>query len=455
MTEPSIHRKRMLRIAKSLSRQNVDEILYLSEDCIKTTSRVPSGVDLMRGLERNGMLGPGNYTFLLSCLREIGRIDLEQQLKKSLSTSHALPLVPASFCGPNQLFLVKLSGLGHKRGNFVSSMCCITDLKTNSQAWAPYINRKYTCLFSALTTSQDLPESFEIVKVLVTTLDNLSKSLVTWEKAVADFALTKDYSTLLTDVHQVGVLAKVFIAALDSIGWRKKWRTSEIEEIYELSPLYHASLHTSSTLRELANELFGECQLREATDKPAKNLHSIQFYAVQQFIIILHWLVTLIEFAAYCKVDLQSYKDFFKSMIEYHKPGITANQTFLHWLLNGTKLSEKIESEGLVKLESGNSSSPDDVVSLENALLPIVLPLTLFSLLYSEDFTPQDWLLVRKRMENYFVPLRKKMVVAYTGLCLSTAHNFGKEINHSLQHSIDLLDVGHDVRELVVEIFHC
>lgn len=454
MTEPSNHRKLMLRIAKSLSRQNVDEILYLSEDCIKTTSRVPSGVDLMRGLERNGMLGPGNYTFLLSCLREIGRIDLEQQLKKSLSTSHALPSVPASFCGPNQLFLVKLSGLEHKRGNFVSSMCCITDLKTNSQAWAPYINRKYTCLFSALTTSQDLPESFEIVKVLVTTLDNLSKSLVTREKAVADFALTKDYSTLLTDVHQVGVLAKVYIAALDSIGWRKKWRTSEIEEIYELSPLYHASLHTSSTLRELANELFGECQLREATDKPVKNLHSIQFYAVQQF-IILHWLVTLIEFAAYCKVDLQSYKDFFKSMIEYHKPGITANQTFLHWLLNGTKLLEKIESEGLVKLESGNSSSPDDVVSLENALLPIVLPLTLFSLLYSEDFTPQDWLLVQKRMENYFVPLRKKMVVAYTGLCLSTAHNFGKEINHSLQQSIDLLDVGHDVRELVVEVFHC
>ena len=193
MSEPSDHRKLMLRIAKLLSCEDVDGILYLSEDCTQTAGSVSFGVDLMRSLERDGKLGPGNYTYLLSCLREIGRIDLERSLKKTLGLGDddTLPFLPPSFSVPNQLLVVKISSLQHKRGLLLSSMCCITDLKSNhpmsSHRWAPIVERKYTCISSSLTAAQVLPDSSKITQVLVTTLDQLSKGLSLWTKAMGQF----------------------------------------------------------------------------------------------------------------------------------------------------------------------------------------------------------------------------------------------------------------------------
>ena len=450
MTEPSEHRQLMLKIARQLTKQDVDEIVYLSGDCIPTIGSVPSHMDLIRGLEQQGLLRQGHYAYLLSCLRAVGRIDLEATIMLSL-----IPSLRASFGVPQQLLSVKMDSIGRKRGQFVNSMCYVDNLRSKPREWAKYINRKYSSLFSALTTPQVVPERSEIAKVSVTTLDHLARSLVVWEKANVDFAQHHDYSKVLEDVHRVGAHAKKFITALDSISWRKEWRSHEIEEIYQVSPLYHASLRVSTTLREFASDLlFGECALQQASDKPVRNLHAIQFYAVREFIIILHWLMTLMEFAAHSDVDVESYKECFRSMIEHHKPRITANGTFLRQLLKDTTLLKKIESEGVVNLADDGCSARDSIVALERAVLPIVYPLTLLALMYSEDFTPKDWSLLQARMERHFVPHREKMVEDYTGLCLSTAHNFGKEFGRSLRQSIDSLDVAPDARKLVADVFH-
>ena len=85
-SKPSPHRCKILTVSRLLSKEDVDEILYLSEDFIPQSEvkQISSGLDFMRSLERHKRLAPGKYNYLLACLKEIGRIDLA----KSLLSSH-------------------------------------------------------------------------------------------------------------------------------------------------------------------------------------------------------------------------------------------------------------------------------------------------------------------------------------------------------------------------------
>ena len=77
-SKPSPHRCKILTVSRLLSKEDVDEILYLSEDFIAQSEvkQISSGLDLMRSLEHHKRLASGKYKYLLACLKEIGRIDL-------------------------------------------------------------------------------------------------------------------------------------------------------------------------------------------------------------------------------------------------------------------------------------------------------------------------------------------------------------------------------------------
>ena len=462
MSEPSDHRKLMLRIAKLLSREDVDDILYLSEDCTQTAGSVSSGVDLMRSLERDGKLGPGNYTYLRSCLREIGRIDLERSLKKTLGMGdddhYMLSFLPPSFSVINQLLAMKISSLQHKRGLLLSSMCCITDLKSNhpmsSLRWAPMIERKYTCISNSLTAAQVLPDSSKITNVLVTTLDQLSKGLSIWTKAMGQFLQHGELSKIAELISKAATHVKMFLSALDSIGWRNEWRSQEVTEQTKSHPLSCAFLLASSTVRELASELFGESKLQDTSKDLSVALTTVEsmIYVCLHVFIIMHWLTTLMEFAAYCSVDFQDYSDSLKTMIE---SGVATNWAFIRSVLCGTKLLEKIESEGLIAKDVNSSTIPNDILTLEQALIPVILPLTLMVLLYSKEFTPQDWLLIRARISIYFKSTKLKIEAVYTTLGRPAASTVHKELDHFIQRLVDLIgtEVGPDVREIAAKLF--
>ena len=459
-TEPSDHRKLMLRIAKLLSREDVDDILYLSEDCTQTAGSVSCSVDLMRSLERGGKLGPGNYTYLLSCLREIGRIDLERSLKKSLGMGddNTLPFLPPSFSATNQLLVIKISSLQHKRGLFISSMCYITDLKNNHQGynprWSPVVEQKYTCFSNSLTTAQVLPESSKIAKVLVTTLDQISKGLSIWMKAVGEFMQHRDHSKIAEHMCEAATHVKMFLSVLDSIGWRNEWRSQEVTKLRQKHLLSCASLLASSTIHELAFELLGESKLQEASKDLSAALTTVKsiIYVCVHNCIIMHWLTTLMEYAAYCSEDFQSYRDSLRSLI---KSGVTTNWTFLRSVLCGTKVLDEIESEGLVDQDASSCSMTPGTLLFDNALLPAILPLTLTVLLYSNEFTPQDWLLIRARVSNHFKGTMLKVGVAYSNIGGPVASTVHKKLADFIQRSVDLFgtEVGSVAKELAPVLF--
>ena len=458
MSEPSDHRKILLRLAKLLSREDVDDILYLSEDCTQTAGSVCSGVDLMRSLERDGKLGPGNYTYLLSCLREIGRIDLERSLKKSLGMGDddTLPFLPPSFSVTNQFLAAKISRMHHKRGLFISSMRCITDLKNNHQGynprWSPSFEQNHAYFFSSLTTAQVLPDSSKITQVLVTTLDRLSKCLP-WIKPLREFMQHQDHCKIANCISEVATHVKTFLSALDSIGWRNEWRSQKVTELNKIHPLNCASLLASSTVRELASELLGESKLQEASKDLSAALTTVEsmIYLCLHDFVVMHWLTTLMEFAAYCSVNLLSYRDSLRSIF---KAGVAIyNWAFLRWVLCGTKLLDKIESEGLVDQDTSSCMSPG-TLTLHEPMLPVVLPLTLMVLLHSEEFTPQDWLLIRARVSNHFKATKLKVGVIYSNYNGAASSMVQKELDNFIRRSVDIIgtEVGPVVRELALTL---
>ena len=217
-----------------------------------------------------------------------------------MGNDDTLPFLPPSFSTTNQLLVVKTNSLQHKRGLFISSMCCITDAKNNHQGYNPIwfstIERKHTCLFGSLTTAQVLPDSSKITMVLVTTLDQLSKNSPFLIKAVQEFLQYQDPCKIADLFSEVATHVKMFISALDSIGWRNEWRSQEVTELRKLHPLNRASLLALSTIHEIASELLGESKLQEALKDLNAVLTTMEsgIYVNRRDFIIMHWLTSLV-----------------------------------------------------------------------------------------------------------------------------------------------------------------
>ena len=107
-SKPSPHRWKILSVSRLLSKEDVDELLYLSEDFIPQSEvgQISSGLDLMRSLERHNRVAPGKYNYLLACLKEIGRIDLANSLTEFIYS--CLESMPASFRASSQMYAAKL-----------------------------------------------------------------------------------------------------------------------------------------------------------------------------------------------------------------------------------------------------------------------------------------------------------------------------------------------------------
>ena len=123
----------------------MNEILYLSEDFIPQSEvgQISSGLDLMRSLERHKRLGPGKYSYLLACLKEIGRIDLIKSLTEFIY-SCLLESMPASFRAPSQMYAAKLHVLMNKQSRYVEGMRNLQAAAGNLHFWEEWMSSTYT-----------------------------------------------------------------------------------------------------------------------------------------------------------------------------------------------------------------------------------------------------------------------------------------------------------------------
>ena len=186
-SKPSPHRCKILTVSRLLSKEDVDEILYLSEDFIPQSEvkRISSGLDLMRSQEHHKTLAPGKYSYLLACLKEIGRIDLARTLTEFIY-SCLLESIPSSFRAPSQMYTAKLGILMNKQSRYVEGMRNLQAAAGNLHFWEKWISSTFHHLLKCTSNSTpilpvNIPELLQLI------LEGVVNVTVPWTGAVLAF----------------------------------------------------------------------------------------------------------------------------------------------------------------------------------------------------------------------------------------------------------------------------
>ena len=108
----SSFRKVVLDISRELNEEEVEKIFWLLKDFFhqdipRTEDHELRGVELLNAMEDSHLLGPGNYSFLIDCLQQIGHLDLVSVIEPP-----TLPYLPPS-----------LSILAHLRHKRMDALC--------------------------------------------------------------------------------------------------------------------------------------------------------------------------------------------------------------------------------------------------------------------------------------------------------------------------------------------
>ena len=159
-SKPSPHRCKILTVSQLLSKEDVDEILYLSEDFIPQSEvkQISTGLDLMRSLEHHKRLALGKYSYLLACIKEIGRIDLARTLTEFIY-SCLLESMPSSFRAPSQMYAAKLQILMNKQNRYVEGMRKLRAAAGN-HLWKEWMSSTlFQLLRCTLNSISTLPEN--------------------------------------------------------------------------------------------------------------------------------------------------------------------------------------------------------------------------------------------------------------------------------------------------------
>ena len=276
MAEPSAHRRCLLQVSRSLERQDIDEMLYLSEDFVPQTEvgLINSGIDLMRCLEKYGWLGPGDYHYLACCLREIGRIDLVQKLE--LCSSGDQPLSVHSHC-----FQWNKKAIEAKRKKLLQTKGELRELSQNRTFWDTWMGDTLQKLSTQLGKSVPGPQP--LVKAHSSCSTN--KALKAVGKLIS--GVLQNHGPLITNVEQqfyssprentglldLETLKEDLSAALSFSPVHSTVPTTQVEllarlkEQHPLSQVADKVLSCySDLLKELCGEVEAEKQLKDFED---------------------------------------------------------------------------------------------------------------------------------------------------------------------------------------------
>ena len=385
LSQPSIHRRLLLKVSKQLSKEDVKEIAFLSEDFLPPSevAGISSGVDLMRELERHGRLGPGNYHYLLSCLEDVGRLDLAELLL--LESPSQIPYVPQSFTATCQMQQTNMAILGHKLSIYTLHM---QQLKALSQD-QPFWERAWTEIFSTLCQSFDtgghcsfVPKSADVKQIFAATLEDaltalkyLTSGLVAL-KGIADIPVAKGFFTEVIKAFEK------LNSKLESINWKTQQCCK---------PLAHAHMASEacSYLGGFLSDLLGG-QTHSEAKSLSEGLGMIESMTniAQHGLAMLQWLFTATEVVLASTIDIQSCMSQVSGILAHltKMDILKVNRELFLRILGNTELAKDLHD---ISVPSQDYSLPMTI--LQNCPILVTLCLTTYVLDHSHLLMPGDW----------------------------------------------------------------
>ena len=410
-SKPSPHRCKTLSVSRLLSKEDVNEILYLSEDFIPQSEvgQISSGLDLMRSLERHNRVAPGKYSYLLACLKEIGRIDLVTTLTEFIY-SCLLESMPSTFRAPSQMYAAKLHILMSKQSRYVEGMKTLQAAANNVNFWEEWISSTFHRLLKCSSDSSPiLSEKVTIPELVHLILEGVVNVTVPWVGAVLAFLQGTSGTEVKRKLQDIQLHKVKLFDDLSGAGLSEEFLLTERSQHLDV-----AVSAASYALFDFLSELLGKAVDSERVGRLLKALSAIESITPENcaFETLPQLLLQLTKVAVSSSIQFQSCESLLKSLLHNLK-----NINTVLTVLQGTILEDKVSK---IKQELTNEEGNFLYCLPELDACPLVTTtlvclLALFSVL---EITPIHWEKIEMQLLQCLKSQQQKEMMALKCLLL-------------------------------------
>ena len=446
----SSFRKVVLDVSRELNEEEVEKICWLSKDFLTGSPRSEemSSVDLLHAMEDSNLLGPGNYSFLVDCLEQIGRLDLV-----SLIQPPKLPYLPPSCTIEAQMLQKRMETLSLKKTQHIFGMRSLVLVRDSV---SQLITQKGTGFFQRTCDSVSpklvTVHSSYIIENLPTTLINMSlltNSLLDAVEELNHKGHTQKFIDYISDCEKH---LDIIQSLMEGIGWDIRPRKREnMSTSRQYHPVRQTSYGAFSGLVELALELSSNW---EKVQEETRHLNSVLLHIES----ILHvagymwsvtsWLIALFQVAVYTPINLGRHEGLFRILADRNKRIIANNSDMIESVLNRTRVGSKLLDELRTKMinymslrDSCNSTS----TILQTAIIPIpVFAFIIILLSEHPSLAPEDFEEIVASLKQYmegkaelFYQMYRMVTTMVLDGIFSNVESFRQSRMQELSHNCD------------------
>ena len=446
-------------MSRLLSKEDVDEILYLSEDFIPQSEvgQISSGLDLMRSLERHNRVAPGKYNYLLACLKEIGRIDLANSLTEFIY-SCLLESMPSTFSAPSQMYAAKLHILVNKQSRYVEGMRNLQAAAGNLHFWEEWMSSTYHHVDKCVSKNVPiLPEKVDISELLHITLESLENVSLPWVGVAVAFlqgTSKNEFGRRLQDLH----LHKMrLFGDLSDAGLSEVFSWTERPQHLDL-----AVSTASRALFDFLSELLGKAADNGRVKRLLKSLSDIESITPERcgFETLAQLLLLLTKVAVSSSVQYHGCEPLIKSLLYQLRTVIHCNKSDVLMVLQGTKLEAKFSRMDLQILKSVGKENDFKIClpGLATCPLGITIAVCLLALLNVPELTSIEWQQVEIQLLQYFKSKQNEICTVrrlMPQVCEAMQYELDTFRDTSLTELVNVIPSENDhLQDLVTSVFN-
>ena len=335
---------------RGLTESEVEQIRWLSQDFFNATlqayycwSKEMTGVELLGAMEKSGLVGPGNYSFLVDCLEEVGRPDLVVLIMPPIT----LPYLPGSMDIPALLNHKRIEIIQLKKTQYKFGMqALVKATEMESQSTAQNAGGWYKRILGALSPKSLEKYSSYIIENLPATLINVSLHLNALLDGLQEYECNGDTVKFAEHISQCEEHLDILQELMEKIDWDHLPRKREnLATSRQYHPVRQASYGAFSGVSELLLEFSSSReQLQEESrhlNRVLTRLESLLRLAGYMW-SLTSWLIALLQVAVRSPICLRQYDFLFRMLINRNKRVIRSNSGMFEAVLGSTSVGRQL-----------------------------------------------------------------------------------------------------------------
>ena len=343
------YRRNTLEVFRELAQGEVEQIRWLSQDFFdakfKTSwSNEMTRVELLTALESSGLLGPGNYTFLIDCLEEIGRPDLLIHIMPP-----SLPHLPVLMDLPALLYHGHIQRVQLKKTQYEFGMQSLKMVsQVPSKITIEHAGGWYKRIIESLSPKRKeaYSRSGYILEKLPDTLINMSLHLNDLLGALQEYKKDGDTELFAECISGAKHHLEILQGLMEEIGWDEDPRRSErIATSRQRHPVRQASYGAFSGFVELLLEFSGSREQLQGESRVLSDvltrLESLLFLCGYMW-SLTSWLIASLQVAVCSPVCLRNYDFLFRLLLRRNKHIVRSNSKMLQTVLGPTVAGKQL-----------------------------------------------------------------------------------------------------------------